>query len=72
MAGRFLGTEELSATPGFYREDGNPVLYIIQQRYRKKRKNLADNAGSGNWLDGARFSGRVSEEELSSWINSLK
>ena len=35
-------------------------------------KNLADNAGSGNWLDGARFSGSVSEEELSAWIDDLK
>ena len=27
-------------------------------------QNLADNAGSGNWLDGQRFSGSVSEDEL--------
>lgn len=31
-----------------------------------------DHAGSGNWLDDARFSGSVSEEELSTWINDLK
>ena len=35
-------------------------------------KNLADNAGSGNWLDGARHSGNISEDELRSWINGLK
>lgn len=35
-------------------------------------KNLADHAGSGKWLDGARFSGSVSEEELSAWINDMK
>lgn len=35
-------------------------------------QNLADNAKSGNWLDGKRFSGSVSETELENWINSLK
>ena len=32
-------------------------------------QNLADNAGSGNWLDGQRFSGSVSEDELQKWID---
>ena len=35
-------------------------------------QNLAKNAGSGNWLNGQRFSGSVSEEELQTWIDSLK
>ncbi len=35
-------------------------------------KNLADNAKSGNWLDGKRFPGGVSESELRSWIDGLK
>ena len=35
-------------------------------------KNLADNAKSGKWLDGRRFSGSVSESELRSWIDGLK
>ena len=35
-------------------------------------QNLADNAGSGNWLDGQRFGGSVSEAELETWISSLK
>ena len=35
-------------------------------------KNLESNAGSGNWLDGQRFSGGVSEEELQTWIDGLK
>ena len=35
-------------------------------------KNLADNATGGNWLDGKRFSGSVSENDLMSWINGLK
>ena len=38
----------------------------------KSAKNLADNAGSGKWLDGERFDGGVSEEELKSWIEGLK
>ncbi len=35
-------------------------------------KNLEANAGSGNWLDGERFGGGVSEEELQAWIDELK
>ena len=35
-------------------------------------QNLADNAGSGNWLEGKRFGGSVSESELQTWIDSLK
>jgi len=35
-------------------------------------KNLADNAGSGNWLDGGRLESGISEDELSSWIQGLK
>ena len=33
--------------------------------------NLAANAGSGNWLEGKRFDGDVSEDELIEWIESL-
>ena len=35
-------------------------------------KNLVSNAGSGKWLDGQRFSGSVSEDELRTWIEGLK
>ena len=35
-------------------------------------QNLSDNAGSGSWLEGARFDGDVSEDELRSWIEGLK
>ena len=35
-------------------------------------KNLADNAGSGNWLEGRRFSGSVSESDLRGWIDGLQ
>ncbi len=34
--------------------------------------NLADNAGSGNWLAGQRFAAGVSEADISSWIAGLK
>ena len=35
-------------------------------------KNLADNAGSGNWLDGDRLESGVSEDEIRAWIDGLK
>ena len=35
-------------------------------------KNLAEHAKSGNWLEGKRFAGNVSETDLREWINSLK
>lgn len=35
-------------------------------------KNLEENAKSGSWLDGRRFSGGVSESELRNWIEGLK
>lgn len=35
-------------------------------------QNLADNAGSGKWLDGQRFGGSVSEADLQSWISGLE
>ncbi|MBR2122045.1 MAG: flavodoxin [Lachnospiraceae bacterium] len=34
--------------------------------------NMEALAGSGNWLDGKRFGGNVSEADLQSWIESLK
>ncbi len=35
-------------------------------------QNLADNAGSGNWLEGARFGGGASEDEIRTWIEGLQ
>ena len=35
-------------------------------------QNLADNAGSGTWLDGKRFGGDVSEDEIRVWIESMQ
>lgn len=34
-------------------------------------QNLAGNAGSGSWLDGQRFDGSVTEEDLQAWIDGL-
>ncbi len=34
-------------------------------------QNLAERAGSGNWLDGKRFPGSVSEADLRAWIEGL-
>lgn len=35
-------------------------------------KDLEENAKSGNWLDGERFSGNAQEGEIQMWIHSLK
>ena len=35
-------------------------------------QNLADNAGTGTWLDGMRFGAGASEDEIRSWINGLQ
>ena len=35
-------------------------------------QNLADNAGSGTWLDGKRFGGDISEDEIRVWIESMQ
>lgn len=34
-------------------------------------KLLADMAGTGNWLEGQRFSSSVSESTVKEWIDSL-
>ena len=33
---------------------------------------LAETAGTGNWLEGQRFSSSPSEDDITSWIDSLK
>ena len=35
-------------------------------------QNLADNAGSGSWLEGKRFASDASEDEISTWIDGLQ
>ena len=32
---------------------------------------LAEAAGTGNWLEGVRFSSRASEETVRDWVNGL-
>lgn len=34
--------------------------------------NLRDNAGNGNWVEGARLNADISESELQDWVNGLK
>lgn len=34
-------------------------------------KLLADEAGTGNWLDGQRFQSRANESEVKEWVDSL-
>ena len=34
--------------------------------------NMEALAGTGTWLEGKRFDGDVTEEELQSWIEGLK
>ena len=33
---------------------------------------LEEMAGSGNWLEGHRFSSRVSREDVQSWLEELE
>ena len=35
-------------------------------------QNLADNAGSGTWIDGKRFGTGASEDEIRSWIDGMQ
>lgn len=35
-------------------------------------QNLADNAGSGTWLEGERFGAGATEEEIASWVSTLQ
>lgn len=35
-------------------------------------KLLAEAAGTGNWLEGIRFSSRVSQEEIQEWLEGLR
>ena len=35
-------------------------------------QNLADNAGSGTWIEGMRFGAGASEDEIRSWIEGLQ
>ena len=54
-----------------YSFDGNTVIPFCtsgSSGIGRSGQNLADNAGSGTWLDGKRFGGDVSEDEIRVWI----
>ena len=49
-----------------------PFCTSISSGMGRSGQNLAENAGSGTWLEGRRFPGGVSETELESWIDSMR
>ena len=58
-----------------YRFDGITVIPFCTSSSSgigRSGQNLAENAGSGSWLEGKRFPGGVSENELRNWIEGLK
>ena len=58
-----------------YSFDGNTVIPFCtsgSSGIGRSGQNLADNAGSGTWLDGKRFAGDVSEDEIRVWIESMQ
>ena len=58
-----------------YSFDGNTVIPFCtsgSSGIGRSGQNLADNAGSGTWLDGKRFGGDVSEDEIRVWIESMQ
>ncbi len=58
-----------------YSFDGNTVIPFCtsgSSGIGMSGQNLADNAGSGTWLDGKRFGGDVSEDEIRVWIESMQ
>ena len=55
--------------------DGIPVIPFCTSSSSgigSSGKNLAENARSGNWLDGQRFGAGASEEDIRAWIDSLQ
>lgn len=58
-----------------YRFDGItmiPFCTSSSSGIGRSGQNLADNAGSGTWLDGQRFGAGVSDSELQAWIDGLQ
>ena len=49
-----------------------PICTSSSSGSGRRGKNLAELAGSGNWLDGKRFSEHASQEEVKSWIEGLQ
>ena len=48
------------------------VLYVRDLPIHSRHGQAEALAGSGDWLEGKRFSGSVSEAELQSWIEELQ
>lgn len=40
--------------------------------YGESGAHLAEKAGTGNWIDGINFFGTASDEEISTWLETLK
>ena len=58
-----------------YRFDGMTVIPFCTSGgsgIGRSGKNLAEHAGSGNWLDGKRLQGSASEADIQSWIDGLQ
>ena len=49
-----------------------PVCTSASSGIGSSGEKLSELAGTGNWLDGKRFSSRVSEDEIQEWIDSLE
>ena len=54
----------LRGEPRLHRQDRDPLLHLGRQRHRPQRQGPGELAGTGTWLDGARHSGSISEDEL--------
>lgn len=48
-----------------------PVCTSASSGIGSSGEKLSELAGTGNWLDGKRFSSSVSEDEIQEWIDSL-
>lgn len=48
-----------------------PFATSASSGFGKSGKLLAEVAGTGNWLEGARFSSSVSKEDIQTWITGL-
>lgn len=47
---------------------GSPERTAARKEEIISAQNLADNAGSGTWLDGKRLGAGASEDEIRAWI----
>ncbi|MBO4456566.1 MAG: flavodoxin [Butyrivibrio sp.] len=57
-----------------YNFDGKTVIPFCtsgRSEIGQSGKHLASQAGSGNWLDGARLNGGASEADIQSWIEGI-